>query len=84
MHSIAGRTPVAIGLSNNRREFVYTPMTSFETFPFPEPTAAQREAIAEAARELDEIRRARLNPPEWTHEEILEFPGSVDGRWGGY
>jgi hypothetical protein len=22
-----------------------------------------------------------LNPPEWTREEILEFPGSADGPW---
>jgi hypothetical protein len=22
-----------------------------------------------------------LNPPEWTREEVLEFPGSVDGPW---
>ena len=25
-----------------------------------------------------------LNPPEWTREEVLEFPGSVDGPWGRY
>ena len=22
-----------------------------------------------------------MNPPEWTKEEVLEFPGSVDGPW---
>ncbi len=62
----------------------YTPSTCFETFPFPEPTTEQREAIAGAAKELDELRNNWLNPPEWTREEILEFPGSVDGPWARY
>jgi type II restriction/modification system DNA methylase subunit YeeA len=53
----------------------YTPTTTFETFPFPEgltpdipaadyagdPRAAR---IAAAARRLDELRRAWLNPPD--------------------
>lgn len=64
--------------------FRYTPTTCFETFPFPQPTEAQQEAIAEAARELDRLRNAWLNPPEWTREEVLEFPGSVDGPWARY
>ena len=34
-----------------------------------------------AARELDELRSNWLNPPEWTREEVLEFPGSVAGPW---
>ena len=51
---------------------------------FPEPTDAQREAIAEAARELDRLRCNWLNPPEWTREEVLEFPGSTDGPWARY
>ncbi|MCI0359981.1 MAG: hypothetical protein L0211_16000 [Planctomycetaceae bacterium] len=62
----------------------YTPTTCFETFPFPEPTAEQREAIAAAARELDQLRSAWLNPPEWTRTEILEFPGSIDGPWARF
>ena len=41
----------------------YTPTTCFETFPFPEPTEEQREAIGEAARELNELREGWLNPP---------------------
>ena len=41
----------------------YTPTTCFETFPFPEPTDDQREAIAEAARELNQLRETWLNPP---------------------
>jgi hypothetical protein len=62
----------------------YTPTTCLETFPFPDPTPAQREAIAVAARDLDRLRTAWLNPPEWTREEVLEFPGSVDGPWARY
>ena len=39
------------------------PTTCFETFPFPEPTEEQREAIGEAARELNQLRENWLNPP---------------------
>jgi hypothetical protein len=62
----------------------YTPTTCFETFPFPRPTDGQRTVIAEAAQELDRLRNNWLNPPEWTRQEILEFPGSVDGPWARY
>ena len=61
--------------------FRYTPSTCFETFPFPEPTDAQRAAIAAAAKELDTLRINRLNPPEWTKTETPEFPGSAGGPW---
>ena len=40
--------------------------------------------IADAAKELDALRNAWLNPPEWTKEEVLEFPGSVNGPWARY
>ena len=43
----------------------------------------QRDAIAAAAKELDALRNAWLNPPEWTKTEILEFPGSVGGPGSG-
>jgi hypothetical protein len=62
----------------------YTPTTTFETFPFPRPTPDQESAIAAAAKELDDLRNRWLNPPEWTREEILEFPGSVNGPWARY
>jgi hypothetical protein len=40
----------------------YTPTSTFETFPFPRPVDGQKQAIAEAANELDRLRRAWLNP----------------------
>jgi type II restriction/modification system DNA methylase subunit YeeA len=61
--------------------FSYTPSTCFETFPFPEPTDAQRTTIADAAKQLDTLRTNWLNPPEWVRREVLEFPGSWDGPW---
>jgi type II restriction/modification system DNA methylase subunit YeeA len=61
--------------------FRYTPTSCFETFPFPSPTDAQRNAIAAAAKELDGLRSRWLNPPEWVKEDVLEFPASVDGPW---
>jgi type II restriction/modification system DNA methylase subunit YeeA len=62
----------------------YTPTTCFETFPFPRPTPEQQAAIAAAAKELNDLRERWLNPPEWTAEKILEFPGSVNGPWSRY
>ena len=49
--------------------FRYTPITTFETFPFPWPLGCERaddprvQAIAEAARTLVELRDRWLNPP---------------------
>jgi hypothetical protein len=43
--------------------------------------AELRDAIADAARELDRLRSNWLNPPEWTRTEVLEFPGTVGGHW---
>ena len=90
LHEIWAR---AQGTQVREREsgFRYTPTTCFETFPFPwnvaeEPEAADPlvEAIAEAARELNELRENWLNPSEWTREQVLEFPGSTDGPWKRY
>ena len=64
--------------------FRYTPLTCFETFPFPNSTAAQEAAIAAAAKELNELRERWLNPPEWTETRTLEFPGSANGPWSRY
>ena len=40
----------------------YIPTNCFETFPFPQPTDAQRAAIAAAAVELNRLRERWLNP----------------------
>jgi type II restriction/modification system DNA methylase subunit YeeA len=40
--------------------------------------------VAAAAKDLNELRENWLNPPEWTVEEILEFPGSADGPWSRF
>ena len=64
--------------------FRYTPTSCFETFPFPLPTSDQEASIAESAKELDILRNNWLNPPEWTREEFLEFPGSIEGPWARY
>ncbi len=71
-----------LGKGNDPR---YTPTTTFETFPFPEgltpklePEAyanPQAEAIAEAARNLNQLRENWLNPPEW----IERVPEVVEG-----
>ena len=44
--------------------FRYTPTTTFETFPFPDPTAEQKEAVALMGKRLNELRENWLNPPE--------------------
>jgi len=44
----------------------------------------QRERASQLAGELNELRERWLNPPEWTEQEILEFPGSIDGPWARY
>ncbi len=44
----------------------------------------RRAVIAAAAKELNELRKRWLNPPEWTVERILEFAGSADGPWSRY
>jgi type II restriction/modification system DNA methylase subunit YeeA len=83
LHEVWAR---AQGTQVREREsgFRYTATTCFETFPFPESSPEQEAAIAEAARELDALRTRWLNPPEWTREEVLEFPGSIGGPWARY
>jgi restriction-modification enzyme MmeI-like protein len=41
----------------------YTPTTTFETFPFPDPSELQSNRVGEAARRLHELRTGWLNPP---------------------
>jgi type II restriction/modification system DNA methylase subunit YeeA len=64
--------------------FRYTPTSCFETFPLPEPTPEQRQAIAAAARRLVQLRENWLNPPDWTREEVLTFRGALDGPWSQF
>jgi type II restriction/modification system DNA methylase subunit YeeA len=56
----------ARGMGTQLREvesgFRYTPTTTFETFPLPNPTPAQESAIAAAAKALDTLRQGWLNP----------------------
>jgi hypothetical protein len=65
----------------------YTPTTTFETFPFPAgltprdtPAGPHSDAIAAAAKRLNDLREAWLNPPEWVdwvrtkEEEQAGFP----------
>lgn len=72
------------GWHGKGNDATYNPNTCFLTFPFPDPTPSQRDAIAAAAKELDMLRSNWLNPSEWTKAEVLELPGSVDGPWKRY
>jgi type II restriction/modification system DNA methylase subunit YeeA len=67
----------------------YTSTTAFETFPFPEgltPNRPEAEyaddpraiAIAEAARRLNELREAWLNPPDLVERLPEVVPGFPD------
>jgi hypothetical protein len=57
----------ARGMGTQLREvesgFRYTPLSCFETFPFPSARPEQRERVGEAARRLVELRDGWLNPP---------------------
>ena len=78
------RLGTALGVGNDPR---YTPSTTFETFPFPfgmtpnvddfgENAAAS--GIAWAAKRLDNLRLAWLNPPELVRMEPEVVPGLPD------
>src|SRR5205814_10545771 len=54
------------------------------TFPLPASTAVKQTLIAETAKKLDGLRNKWLNPPEWTRDEVLEFPGSAEGPWARF
>ena len=66
----------ARGMGTQLREvesgFRYTPTTCFETFPFPRPTDIERDAIAEAARDLDRLRTGWLNPPGFSDADLAK------------
>jgi hypothetical protein len=67
--------------SRSRREEAHPSSPALAT---PLSASDRRAAIAAAAKELNELRERWLNPPEWTVERILEFPGSADGPWSRY
>ena len=75
-----------LGVGNDPR---YTPTTTFETFPFPEgltpniPATRYADdpcavAIAHAAKRLDDLRNAWLNPPDLVRSEPEVVPGYPD------
>ena len=51
--------------------FRYSHTATFETFPFPRPADEQREAIAEAACELNRLREGWLNPVDAEGEPVV-------------
>ena len=76
----------SLGVGNDPR---YTPSTTFETFPFPEgltPNIAaadyahdpRAQAIAEAARKLNDLREAWLNPADLVVREPEVVAGYPD------
>jgi len=52
--------------------------------PPPQTPGEHRDAIAAAAKELNELRERWLNPPEWTETRMLEFPGTEGGPWSRF
>jgi len=65
--------------SRNRREEAHP---SPSALPIPHSLVDEhRAAVAAVAKELNALRERWLNPPEWTVERILEFPGSAGGPW---
>jgi hypothetical protein len=86
LHEVWAR---ALGTQLRERQsgFRYTPTTCFEMLPFPWPPGYEPVSdplvleIGAAAAELRRLREAWLNPPEWTREEVLDFPATVGGPW---
>jgi hypothetical protein len=61
-----GHAAWARSSAKSSRASATRPTTCFETFPFPRPTSEQRAAIAQAAQELDRLRRGWLDPEGWS------------------
>ena len=67
----------ARGLGSQVREvesgFRYTPTSTFETFPFPQaPTADSAQGVADAAKQLDDLRVGWQNPPGLSGSELAK------------
>ena len=72
--------PPPYGSSSQREEAHPSPSALATPLSAPD----HRAAVAAAAKELNDLRERWLNPPEWTVERILEFPGSADGPWSRF
>ena len=82
-----GVAPVGMaGLIWPGAELALARLAQAKGMPFVLSTAGTTpiEAIAAAAQELNALRERWLNPPEWTVEKILEFPGTTGGPWQRY
>ena len=67
----------ARGLGTQLREvesgFRYTPTSTFETFPLPEaPTSNEVQGVADAAKQLDDLRVGWQNPPGLSQSELAK------------
>ena len=62
MHELWARS-LGTQLREFESGFRYTPTSTFETFPFPEPTPDQKAEVADAAQYLESLRQGWLNPP---------------------
>ena len=62
MHELWARS-LGTQLREFESGFRYTPTSTFETFPFPEPTTEQKAEVADAVQHLDSLRQGWLNPP---------------------
>jgi type II restriction/modification system DNA methylase subunit YeeA len=51
--------------------FRYTPTSTFQTFPFPRPSLAQRAAIGAWALKLNQLRETRLHPNDGSDDDEL-------------
>lgn len=73
------------GSGSRRKEAHSSPSGGRQTLgTSTESKQEHRTIIAAAAEELNDLRERWLNPPEWTVEHVLEFPGTVNGPWSRY
>jgi type II restriction/modification system DNA methylase subunit YeeA len=83
-HIVLREEPVPYKTGRRRGDESLTSKSEIKMSLVTSTPTEQRAAIAAAAQELNALRERWLNPPEWTVEKILEFPGSADGPWSRY
>src|ERR1035437_6755343 len=83
-HIVLREEPVPYKTGRRRGDESLTSKSEIKMSLVTSTPTEQRAAIAAAAQELNALRERWLNPPEWTVETILEFPGSADGPWSRY